>query len=201
MKRMIRQIELSDADAVRDIYKPFVSGSATSFETSPPDTEEIERRIQDLREWFPWLVFEADGRVLGYAYASSHRARQAYQWCVEVSVYIDKAARRSGVGRALYLSLFELLRRQGYVNAYAGITLPNPASIGLHQHLGFSDVGVYSRIGFKLGQWHDVAWLQLRLQECKEPVTKPHLVKDVLDSSAENALDRWAKTVRSASLP
>lgn len=192
---------MSDAEAVRNIYAPFVSGSATSFEHTPPDTEEMEGRIRDLRERLPWLVFEADGKVLGYAYASSHRARQAYQWCVEVSVYVHRIALRRGVGRALYLSLFELLRRQGYVNAYAGITLPNPASVGLHQHLGFREVGVYSRIGFKLGQWHDVAWLQLRLQDCKEPVTKPHLVKDVLDSSAENALEQWAKAVRFASLP
>jgi phosphinothricin acetyltransferase len=118
-------------------------------------------------------VFEDGKQVLGYAYASSHRTRRAYQWCVEVSVYVHAAARQYGVGRALYRALFEILRRQGYVNAYAGITLPNPASMGLHESLGFLPVGVFGRIGFKFGQWHDVAWLQLRLLEASEPVANP----------------------------
>jgi len=178
------------------IYAPFVLGSATSFETELPDVATIEDRIRKLKDLYPWLVFEADGRVLGYAYASSHRVRQAYQWSVEVSVYTHDSARRCGMGRALYLSLFELLRRQGYVNAYAGITLPNPGSIALHQSLGFSEVGVFSRIGFKLGQWHDVAWLQLRLLDPKEPVPKPYSVKDIIDSCVEHVLEQNARLVR-----
>jgi L-amino acid N-acyltransferase YncA len=174
MEKRIRSIELSDAEAVRDIYAPFVTDSATSFETEPPDTTAIQQRIRDLTGQYPWLVFEADGKVLGYAYASSYRARKAYQWCVEVSVYVHEKTRKCGVGRALYLSLFEVLRRQGYANAYGGITLPNPASVGLHESLGFTTIGVYSRVGYKFGQWHDVIWLQLRLLEANEPVPTPH---------------------------
>jgi len=90
-----------------------------------------------------------------------------------VSIYIHSDARRRGVGRALYGALFDLLVRQGYVNAYAGVTLPNPASVGLHESLGFRPVGVYPRIGFKFGRWHDVAWFQLRLQEAAVPVSEP----------------------------
>lgn len=174
MIKTIRRVEKSDAQAIRDIYAPFVSESATSFEVEPPDAAAMERRILDLQERFPWLVYEVDRKLLGYAYASPHRAaRKAYQWCVEVSIYIHAAARKRGIGRALYTSLFELLRRQGYVNAYAGITLPNPASLGLHQSLGFLPVGVYPRIGFKFGKWHDVSWLQLRLLETGAPVPEP----------------------------
>ena len=180
MGKRIRSIELSDAEAVRDIYAPFVSDSATSFETEPPDTTAIQQRIRDLTGQYPWLVFEADGKVLGYAYASSYRARKAYQWCVEVSVYVHDKARKCGVGRALYLSLFDVLRRQGYANAYGGITLPNPASVGLHESLGFTTIGVYSRVGYKFGHWHDVIWLQLRLLETDEPVPTPYPAADFL---------------------
>lgn len=171
MRKIIRNAVHADAGAIRDIYAPFVSESATSFEVEPPDAAAMARRIEELTERFPWLVYEADGQVLGYAYASPHRAaRKAYQWCVETSVYIHAQARRRGIGRALYGALFELLRRQGYINAYAGITLPNPGSRRLHESMGFALVGVYPRIGFKFGTWHDVLWLQLRLQEAAEPV-------------------------------
>src|SRR5262249_14157734 len=144
---------------------PYVLENSTSFETELPDVKVIEGRIQNLQRQYPWLVFEADGKVLGYAYGCPHRERAAYQWSVETSVYIDRAAQRCGVGRALYRSLFEVLRRQGYANLYAGITLPNAASVGLHEAMGFSRVGVFSRVGFKFGQWHDVIWLQQCLSE------------------------------------
>jgi phosphinothricin acetyltransferase len=189
MEKIIRRVELRDAAAIRDIYAPFVSDSATSFEVEPPDVRTMEQRIRELWERFPWLVYEVGGEVLGYAYASPHRAaRKAYQWCVEVSVYIHAQARKRGVGRALYLSLFELLRRQGYVNAYAGITLPNPGSLRLHESLGFAPIGVYPRIGFKFGAWHDVAWLQLRLQESAVPVPDPLPVQGLLDEKGVRAL-------------
>jgi len=189
MEKIIRKVELRDAAAIRDIYAPFVSDSATSFEVEPPDARTMEQRIRELWERFPWLVYEVGGEVLGYAYASPHRAaRKAYQWCVEVSVYIHAQARKRGVGRALYSSLFELLRRQGYVNAYAGITLPNPGSLRLHESLGFASIGVYPRIGFKFGAWHDVAWLQLRLQEAARPVAEPLPVAGLLEEAGIRSL-------------
>ncbi len=173
MGRRIRSVDPSDAQAVRAIYAPFVSDDATSFEMVVPDPAEMQRRIEAQRDRYPWLVFERDHTILGYAYASAHRARQAYQWCAEVSVYVHPRAHRCGVGRALYTALFDLLRRQGYVNAYAGITLPNPSSVGLHESLGFKPIGVYRRVGFKFDRWHDVAWLHLRLREDPGPPADP----------------------------
>jgi phosphinothricin acetyltransferase len=179
MEARIRSVAVSDAEAVREIYAPFVSDDATSFEVVVPDLGEVERRIQMQRDRYPWLVFERDAKVLGYAYASAHRSRPAYQWCVEVSVYVDPQAHRRGVGRALYEALFELLRRQGFVNAYAGITLPNPASMGLHESLGFVSVGIFRQIGFKFDRWHDVACLHLRLAEDPRPLQNPLLPASV----------------------
>jgi len=173
MEKRIRSITPGDAQAVADIYAPSVSDSATSFEAVAPDAAEIRRRISELTPKYPWLVFEAGGNVLGYAYASQHRSRHAYQWSADVSVYIHESARKQRIGRALYTALLDLLRRQGYFNAYAGITLPNPGSVRLHESMGFTNVGVYSRVGFKLNRWHDVVWLQLRLSENPVPAGAP----------------------------
>jgi L-amino acid N-acyltransferase YncA len=196
----IRSAAPSDAEAIQILYAPYVTEQATSFEAVAPDAAEVARRIEAGRGRYPWLVFERD-RVLGYAYASSHRARHAYQWSVEVSVYVDAAERRRGVGRALYSALFDLLRRQGYVNAYAGITLPNPSSVALHESVGFLPVGVFRRIGFKLGRWHDVAWYQLRLVDDPQPVRDP-LPATVLwsDAGVASSLEAWARSVSSNGL-
>jgi L-amino acid N-acyltransferase YncA len=196
MGKRIRSIKMSDAPAVRDIYAPFVSDSATSFEVVPPDVSEVERRIMNLRTRFPWLVFESDGKVLGFAYASPHRSRPAYRWSVDVSVYINSDSHHRGIGRALYMALFELLRRQGYFNAYAGIALPNQASVGLHESLGFSQIGIFERTGFKFGQWHDVVWFQLRLLEDPSPTEDPlHPDKLFEDDHIIAMLDECAQTV------
>jgi phosphinothricin acetyltransferase len=152
-----------DAAAIAAIYAPVVRDTPISFELEPPDVETMRQRVLDTLKLRPWLVYERDGVVLGYAYAAAHRERAAYQWCVETSVYIGASARRQGVGRALYAELLPLLVRQGYVQAYAGITLPNAASVGLHESLGFVPVGVYRQIGFKAGAWHDVGWWALAL--------------------------------------
>jgi phosphinothricin acetyltransferase len=152
-----------DAAAIAAIYAPVVRDTPISFELEPPDVATMRQRVLDTLKVRPWLVCERGGEVIGYAYAASHRERAAYQWCVETSVYIAASARRQGVGRTLYAELLPILARQGYVHAYAGITLPNPASVGLHEALGFEPVGVYRAIGFKLGAWHDVGWWDLPL--------------------------------------
>ncbi len=110
---------------------------------------------------------------MGYVYARALRPRPAYQWSVETSVYVHAVLRRSGIGRALYTSLLKVLVLQGYFSAYAGITLPNPASQGLHEALGFKPVGIYREAGFKLGAWHDVGWWQLALQPKQIPPRIP----------------------------
>jgi L-amino acid N-acyltransferase YncA len=162
---MIRLATKSDAPACLRIYAPVVEQTTTSFEFEAPSVEEMERRIADTLVQYPWLVLEEADEVQGYAYGSLHRKRSGYQWSVEVSVYVAAEARGRGVGRRLYTALFDLLRRQGYVTAFAGIALPNEASVGLHEALGFVPIGVFRHIGFKLGRWVDVGWWQLPLQE------------------------------------
>jgi L-amino acid N-acyltransferase YncA len=188
MEKRIRSVDVSDARAVQEIYAPFVTDSATSFEAVAPDRAEIERRIKAGRDQYPWLVFEREPEVLGYAYGSTHRTRHAYQWSVEVSVYVHPRAHRCGVGRALYTALFDVLRRQGYMNAYAGITLPNPGSVGLHESLGFLPIGVFERVGFKLDSWQDVAWLHLRLSDDRRPLHDPLPAVGVLQDPGVTAM-------------
>lgn len=152
-----------DADACAAIYAPSVTGSAASFEEEPPDGAEMGRRIAHISERYPWLVAESEGTVIGYAYASPHRERAAYRWSVDAAVYVGEGHRGRGVGRALYQALFERLARQGLRTVCAGITLPNAASVALHESCGFRPIGVYRNIGFKAGRWHDVGWWQLDL--------------------------------------
>lgn len=154
-----------DAAQVAEIYRPVVAGTAISFELEPPSPTEMEERLRAVLAHAPWLVCEEGGALAGYAYASRHRDRAAYRWCVDASVYVREGQRRGGVGRALYGSLFALLRLQGFCAAHAGVTLPNPASVGLHESFGFLPVGVYRKVGFKSGAWHDVGWWQLELRE------------------------------------
>lgn len=164
-KEQVRLATPDDAPAILEIYAPLVESTAISFEIEPPTLAEMRQRIIEIGRAYPWLAWEEGGNVTGYVYAGPHRARKAYQWSVEVSSYVHPDHRRRGIGSRLYRGLFELLRRQGYRNAYAGITLPNPASVRLHESLGFAPVGIYREIGFKLGSWHDVGWWHLVLQD------------------------------------
>ncbi len=149
----------NDAAALLTIYQPFIETSATSFETAVPAVDVFASRIAAIASKYPWLVAELDGQIAGYAYASRHREREAYQWSVETSVYVHPQFYRQGVARLLYQKLFAQLTQLGYINVYAGIALPNPASVQLHASLGFEEIGVYKKIGFKFGRWHDVVWL------------------------------------------
>jgi L-amino acid N-acyltransferase YncA len=149
-----------DAAACAAIYAPFVADTAVSFEEAVPDARELAARIAAAHAW---LVCERGGDVVGFAYGSRHRERAAYRWAADVSVYIDPAHQGRGLGRALYEALFERLRAQRLRIACAGITLPNAASVRLHESLGFEPVGVYRAIGWKAGSWRDVGWWQLRL--------------------------------------
>lgn len=154
-----------DADAVAAIYRPAVETSVASFEEVPPTPGEMGERIRSTLARTPWLVAETEEGVIGYAYAGRHLERPGYRWSVNVSVYVAADARGRGVGHALYAELFATLRRQGFVNAYAGIALPNPASIALHESFAMRRVALYERVGFKFGAWHDVAWYGLRLTD------------------------------------
>jgi phosphinothricin acetyltransferase len=160
-----------DAAGCAEIYAPMVTETAISFEESAPGAEEMARR---MRAGYDWLVAEEGDAVVGYAYATQHRARAAYRWAVDVSAYVGSGHRRRGVARDLYEALFQRLRERGYRVACAGVSLPNDASVGLHRAMGFEEVGIYRRIGWKLGRWHDVMWLQLDLApEAPDPPTEP----------------------------
>jgi phosphinothricin acetyltransferase len=167
MPPTIRLATEHDAEQIQAIYAPIVRDTVISFEVDPPSVSQMRQRVVATLANYPWLVCDDGGQVLGYVYGSNHRTRAAYQWSVDVSAYVHAAARRRGIGRALYTALFELLRLQGFYNAYAGITLPNPASVALHESVGFEPLGVYQAVGFKLGGWHDVGWWQrpLRAQD------------------------------------
>lgn len=157
---LIRIADPHDGDALAAIYRPAVTDTAISFEVEPPDAAAMRARVEKTLLSLPWVVCESDGAVVGYAYGSPYRDRAAYQWSVEVSAYVRQDARRAGVARALYTSLFAILVLQGYRNAYAGITLPNEASVGLHRAMGFTPIGVYHGVGYKFGTWHDVGWFE-----------------------------------------
>lgn len=159
----IRLAATDDAASVLAIYGPIIRDSATSFELEVPTQQDIASRIQTTLQKFPWIVLCENGAVRGYAYGTTHRARAAYGWTVETSVYIDASAQGRGVGRALYESLLAILTLQGFGNALGGITLPNTGSVRLHEACGFKHVGVYHGIGYKFGQWHDVGWFERRL--------------------------------------
>jgi L-amino acid N-acyltransferase YncA len=162
----IRMARFEDSQAIADIYQPYVAASAISFELVPPPGSEIEKRMSAASDRYPWLVCEQAGVVVGFSYASHHRVREAYRWSVDVSVYVSNSAQRHGIGRNLYTALFAILERQRYISAFAGITHSNASSIAMHLAFGFDLVGVYRDAGYKLGQWHDVAWYQRKIQEC-----------------------------------
>jgi L-amino acid N-acyltransferase YncA len=161
----IRLAVPGDAEGVWAIYTPYVRTSAITFETTEPSVQEVAQRIAGISARYPWLICETSDAITGYAYASRHRERAAYQWCVEVSVYVDGAHHGRGIGSALYDALFRILMDQGFYTAYAGITLPNPASISLHEKKGFKAIGVFGNAGYKLNAWHDVGWWQRSLRE------------------------------------
>jgi L-amino acid N-acyltransferase YncA len=183
MSARIRLARSSDAPAIAAIYGPVVESTAISFETEPPGAAEMARRIEQTMASHPWLVCEVGPGVVGYAYASPHRSRAAYRWSVDTSVYVAQRWHRRGIGRGLYTSLSEVLAAQGFINAYAGIALPNPASVRLHEAVGFTSVGVYERVGYKLGRWHDVGWWQRALTSPPAVPQEPRVLAAVREAA------------------
>lgn len=171
MDAVIRLALESDACAIAAIYRPYVETTRVSFEEQAPDASEIARRMDSPLH--PWLVAEVDGRVVGYASSSPYHRRRAYRWTVETSVYLPAKAQGRGLGKMLLSSLIEILTRQAYVTAIGAIALPNPASIALHQRLGFTPAGIYRAVGFKLGEWTDVSLWQRDLAPRGEKPEEP----------------------------
>lgn len=166
----LRTATPADAEAIAAIYAPIVRDTPISFELEPPTVAQMRERIAVTLQRLPWLVsLDAQGEVNGYVYAGKHRERAAYQWAVDTTVYVRADSRGQGVGRRLYLRLFELLAELGYFQAFAGIALPNEGSVALHESVGFTPLGVYRNVGYKMGAWRDVGWWQRSLQPLKPP--------------------------------
>jgi L-amino acid N-acyltransferase YncA len=168
-----RDAEEGDGAACAAVYAPYVTDTAITFELDPPSPADMAGRIAGASSRHSWVVLEAGGSVVGYAYAGPVNPRAAYRWACEVSVYLEMGRRRTGAGRMLYEALFERLAQRGFRLAIAGMTLPNDASVGLHTAMGFEHVGTYRRIGFKQGSWHDVAWVQRILAHGEDPPSEP----------------------------
>jgi L-amino acid N-acyltransferase YncA len=173
MEITIRAASGQDGAAVAGIYAHYITHTAITFEEQIVDAAAMTGRIEETIAKYPYLVAEADGKVAGYAYACPHRARASYRWAVDVTVYLDEAYHRRGIGRGLYGVLLPVLKRQGFVTAYAGIALPNAASVGVHEAMGFEWAAVYRNVGFKLGAWRDVGWWGKTLNDPASHPTEP----------------------------
>ncbi|MEO5564964.1 MAG: N-acetyltransferase family protein [Chitinophagaceae bacterium] len=171
----IRLATAADAQGILNIYAPYIKNTSLTFETEIPSVASFGKRIADYLENWPWLVCEIDGIIAGYAYGSRYRERMGYQWCVECSAYIHDNFLRAGIGSALYKSLFDVLKLQGYRNVYAVINLPNDRSVTFHEKMGFQHFATYENVGYKLGKWKNVGWWQLVINEYNEEPSAPKL--------------------------
>ena len=183
----IRSALSSDASSILDIYAPYIANTAVSFETEVPTVEDFTRRIMGNQEFCPWLVYESYGLIAGYAYASKHRDRAAYQWSLESSVYVNEGFRQQGIATKLYQTLFRILKYQGCRNLYAGITLPNEKSVNFHQKMGFSKIADYKNIGYKFNSWHTVGWYELQLNDYSD-APAPFIKWSQIESTDRDAI-------------
>ena len=175
----LRLAKQSDAEEILTIYAPYIESTSFTFETETPLVEAFAERINTYLIHWPWLVCEMDGKIAGYAYATRHRERTAYQWCVESSIYIHDNFQRTGIARALYTALFEILKIQGFRNVYAVINLPNDKSVAFHESQGFSYFATYEKVGYKLGNWKNVGWWKLSINDYGDEPAAPLKLADL----------------------
>lgn len=183
----IRLATAADGVRLAEIYRPAIEETGVSFEEIAPDGAEMAERILTVLLRTPWVVAEVDGVITGYAYASRHRERPAYAWSTEASIYIDQTRHRTGVGRRLYTTLFEILALQGFQSVFAGVLLPNPTSAGFHRAMGFAEVGRYQRVGYKAGGWRDTLWFQRPIGSFPAP---PAVVRSLPQLPQDSGLER-----------
>lgn len=162
---MLRLAQPTDTDALLEIYGPYVRNTSLTFELETPSPAEFARRMDDYLRYAPWLLMECEGRVAGYAYASRHRERAGYQWSAECSIYLHDDFMGKGLAEPLYKALFEILSIQGFRNVYAVINLPNERSVRFHENMGFRYQFTFERVGYKLGQWKNVGWWVLQVND------------------------------------
>lgn len=160
-----------DSLQILGIYAQYIETPVT-FECALPSQKEFSRRIADIFQFYPYLVCEEDGKIMGYAYAHRHMEREAYQWNAELSVYLDRSSTSRGIGKKMYTLLIEILKLQGVKTVYGGVTAPNEKSEALHKSLGFHVAGTYHKAGYKAGKWHNVTWFEKAVSEY-DPFPQP----------------------------
>ncbi|MGZ3924536.1 MAG: N-acetyltransferase family protein [Flavisolibacter sp.] len=193
----VRLAKKEDASQILQIYSPSILTSATSFETVVPSVADMQSRIQTCLEKYPWIVCDVDGNIAAYVYASKHREREAYQWTCESSVYVHNQFKGKGIGVQLYGALFRVLKLQGFTNVYAGITLPNQASVRLHEKCGFIHFATYEDIGYKLGNWHTVGWWKLRINNYDPDPPPPLKLSQLTAESLSGLFKETARGINS----
>lgn len=177
--KKIRLVSECDSESILDIYAPFIRNTVITFEYEVPTVPEFNQRILDIQKKYPWLVCEMDHRIVGYAYASQFNQRAAYDWSVDFSIYVHSDYHRRKVATALYYSLYEFVKLQGFYNAYAGIALPNIKSETFHTSFGFEALGTYHNVGYKFGKWHDVKWFERKITEHEKIPKKLKTVEEI----------------------
>ena len=192
-KVKIRLATPKDGEAILNIYKYYIENTAITFETEVPSVEAFEERIENTLSRFPWLVCEVDDVVAGYAYASKHRERAAYQWSADLSIYVDEKYHRRHIAKALYQVLEETLRLQGYYTVFAGVTSPNAKSEAFHAAYGFDTVGVFENVGYKLEQWWGVKWFKYTLTDYQKKPTAPKAFPEVKNAEVFGEILRAAE--------
>jgi phosphinothricin acetyltransferase len=191
---MIRLATPHDAGAILDIYAPYIITTSFTFESEVPSEKDFAERIKTYLLNWPWLVYEQEGKIAGYAYGSKYRERVGYHWCVECSVYIHDDYQGKGIAKILYKALFELLQQQGYRNVYAVINLPNEKSVKLHESCGYKWFANYENVGYKLGEWKTVGWWKLIINEYGKDPLPPVPFADLDKTIVSRTLDRDAKS-------
>lgn len=178
---MIRMATVADIPQILDIYAPYVRNTAISFEYDVPSPEEFSRRFRAITAQFPWLVWEENGKVLGYAYGSAPFERAAFRWCAEASIYLHPSMQGKGIGKALYEVLEAILALQGYQKVYVLVTTANRASLKFHEAVGYQFTASMPRCGYKLGAWHGLNWLEKQLKSVENPEIFPTSVNSIVD--------------------
>ncbi len=186
----IRMAEPADVPAMLAIYAEYIDTTIT-FETEVPTEQDFRGRLEGILNEHPWIVWEEDGRVCAYAYAHRLKERAAYAWSTELSVYVDRGCRGSGIGRRLYEALIAILGMQGVVRVFACVTIPNGPSESFHRAMGFRTVGRFEKAGYKSGEWHDVEWLEKEIRECDGCPGEMVLLPDMDMSEMESVLKRF----------
>ena len=186
----------SDAKDILAIYAPYIRDTSFTFETEIPSEDDFKKRISTYLETWPWLVCEINGMIAGYAYGARYRERSGYQWCTESSVYIHDDFHRKGIARALYKTLFDILKKQGFRNVYAVINLPNEKSVIFHESCGFSYFATYEQVGYKLGKWKTVGWWRLILNEFSDEPPPPVKFSEMDKQFLPELFNQYARTIR-----